>query len=306
MKIAFFGTASFAVPTLERLSDSISLVVSQPDRQSGRGLKLQCSPVKQAAIQLGLPVETPEKCRSAEFIERIRSEEFDVLLVAAYGQILPQALLEAARCGAINLHGSILPKYRGAAPIQRAIQNGEAETGVTLMQMDRGMDTGDIISISTCPIEPDETYGEVELKLGGIAAKLAQDWMPKIVSGNYSRTPQNSVEATYAPKVERIEGELSFSGDVSIEYNRFRAFTPSPGAFLVTKLGRLKLAEVRNSEETGIPGTILRRSPDPIVAFEGGSLIFVAVSPEGKPRMRGLDWLNGVRLKEDDSLLPSG
>ncbi len=306
MKIAFFGTASFAVPTLERLSDSIIIVVSQPDRQSGRGLKLQSSPVKQATIRLGLPVETPEKCRSAEFIERIRNEDFDLLLVAAYGQILPQALLDATKFGAINLHGSILPMYRGAAPIQRAIQNGETETGVTLMQMDKGMDTGDIIAIGKCSIEPDETYGDLETKLGLIAATMALEWMPKIVSGSISKVPQNNEEATYAPKVKRNEGELSFSGDVSTEYNRFRAFTPSPGAFLMTKFGRLKLAEIRMSEVRGKPGTILKRTPYPLVALECGSLSLIAVSPEGRPRMRGSDWLNGVRLKEGDSLLPSG
>jgi|CXWL01.1.fsa_nt_gi methionyl-tRNA formyltransferase len=306
MRIAFFGTASFAVPTLERLADSISLVVSQPDRATGRGMKLHSSPVKQAAISLGLPVETPEKCRASEFIERIREEKFDALLVAAYGQILPESLLEAARCGAINLHGSILPKYRGAAPIQRSILNGDTETGVTLMQMDKGMDTGDIIAFAKCPIEPQETYGDIETKLGFLAAITAAEWLPRVVSGDYSRTAQNSEDATHAPKVDRSEGELSFLRNVDSEYNRFRAFTPSPGAFLMTRFGRLKLIETRKSELCGMAGTILKRSPEPIIAFEGGSLCLISVSPDGKPRMRGSDWLNGVRLKEGDPLLPSG
>src|SRR5262249_18938452 len=153
---------TFAVPALQELKDHISLVVTQPDRPSGRGMRMHSSPVKEAALEIGLPVETPEKSRAPEFVERLQSENADALVVASYGQILSQRVLDSAKRGGINLHGSILPKYRGAAPIQRAILDGEPETGITLMQMDKGMDSGDIIAIERTPIGSDETYGELQ------------------------------------------------------------------------------------------------------------------------------------------------
>lgn len=296
MRLAYFGTSVFAVPTLERLASCIVLVVSQPDRPTGRGMKLQMSPVKQRALELGLPVETPEKCRAPEFAERIRALDLDALLVAAYGQILPISLLVSARCGAINLHGSLLPKYRGAAPIQRAILEGESTTGVTLMQMDKGMDTGDELSHIVTAIGPDETYGELQDRLAVLAADLAERDLPRVIAGSLARIPQDDERATYAPKVEKAEAELSFSRDAEGEYRRFRAFTPSPGAFLRTCFGVLKLSEVCLGSGSGRPGEVLSVSPELEVAFGGGSLVFRQIQPEGKKRMSGRDWANGHRL----------
>lgn len=300
MRIVFFGTADFAVPALRAVSESVVLVVSQPDRPGGRGMKLQASPVKTAALEMGLPVETPERARDAGFVETIRALNIDFLLVAAYGQILSVALLESARHGGINLHGSILPLYRGAAPIQRSIENGDAETGVTLMQMAKGMDTGDMIAIEKTPIGKDETYGELATRLGVLAGEMARQWAPNLAAGNYKRIPQDHDRATHAAKVTKEEAELKFDDPVETAYNKFRAFTPSPGAWIQTNLGRLRLSSARLSPLEGTPGTVT--SPDTI-AFANGSLQLLEVQPEGRKRMSGRDFINGSRLSVRDSLI---
>lgn len=297
MKIVYFGTAEFAVPALRAVAEHVVLVVSQPDRPSGRGLKLQPSPVRSAALELGLTTATPERSKDPEFIEQVKSLEPDFLLVAAYGQILRPALLEAGKRGAINLHGSILPRYRGAAPIQRAIQNGDRETGVTLMQMDRGMDSGDVITYERMAIGPDDTYGEVQSRLAEVAADLARDWAPILASGVYGRNPQDHDFATHAPKVEKLEAELRFERPAQLEYNRFRAFTPSPGAWVETAFGQVRLGSVRLGDSSGEPGTIVGLQPELEVAFQAGSLRLLEVQPAGKKRMSGRDWANGLRLK---------
>lgn len=295
MRIVYLGTADFAVPALRVVAESVVLVVSQPDRPSGRGMQLKASPVKEVALELGLPVETPEKARAPEFVDHIRSLEADFLLVAAYGQILSLNLLESARHGGINLHGSILPRYRGAAPIQRCIENGDRETGVTLMQMDKGMDTGDMIAIERLAIGPDETYGELAVRLGDLAGEMARQWAPRLAAGDYPRTPQDPAQATHAAKVTKDEAELRCEMEIDRAYDRFRAFTPSPGPWLQTRFGRLRIGAARKSEAEGTPGTIT--GPD-LLAFHGGSLQLIEVQPEGKKRMSGRDFFNGMRLEK--------
>lgn len=303
MKVVYFGTGVFAVPTLQRLAKHISLVVTQPDRPSGRRLQLHPAPTKVAAVELGIPVESPEKSRSAEFLARLVDEHADLLLVASYGQILSEAVLNSARQGGVNLHGSILPKYRGAAPIQRAIEAGEPETGITLMQMDRGMDTGDMIDVVRTPIGPDETYGELQDRLAVIAADLAEAWIERLAAGEYPRTAQDAREATVAPKVDRSETELDLNAPATSIYNRYRAFSPAPGASVATNLGRLKLRSVRLSEMAGTPGTIVALNPEVVVACSTGGLVLREVQPEGKRSMPGRDWANGARLRIGDNLL---
>lgn len=305
MKLVFFGTSEFAVPSLQALADSVCLVVSQPDRPSGRGMHFRPSPVKIAAQELGVEVETPERCKDPAFVERIRSIGADALVVAAYGQILPVALLEASERGAINLHGSILPAYRGAAPIQRAILSGERETGVTLMQMDKGMDTGDAIAIERTPIGPDETYSELLARLAAIAAEMAATWMPRIARGDYPRAPQDDTLATYAPMVAKAEAELSFARSASAEYARFRAFTEAPGAFVVTRFGNLKVRRARWSGLSGAPGEVIAVSPELTAGFSEGSMEWVEVQPAGKKAVSGRDLANGWRLKPGDRLIDS-
>ena len=297
MRLAYFGTGSFALPTLAAMKDHVSLVVTQPDRPSGRGMKLQANEVKKLAIELGIPVVTPEKARAADFVQEIADAQFDALLVASYGQILSEKLLQSARCGGINLHGSILPAGRGAAPIQRSVMAGDAETGVTLMQMDRGMDTGDIIHIERTPVAPDETYGELQDRLAVIAAELAVRWMPRIIAGDYVRLPQPQIGVSIAPKISPDETALNTERAASEEYNRFRGLYPSYRPFLPTAAGRLRLLEVRRSSMTGAePGTVVALKPL-TVAFRDGALEFLTVHPEGKKPMSGSDFANGARLR---------
>ena len=262
-------------------------------------MRLTPSSVKLAALELGLPVETPDKARSPEFVESIRGLNADALIVAAYGQILPQSLLDSAKQGGINLHGSILPFHRGAAPIQRAILAGDPETGVTLMQMDKGMDTGDAIAIVRTPIGDDETYGVLQTRLAELAAGLIDEWVARVVAGDYRRTPQDHGRATYAPKVEKAEAELRFDMDAAEAYRRFRAFTPSPGAFMRTRYGSIRFRSVRLGTVEGPPGALL--TPDE-VGFGGGSLRLLEIQPEGKRAMSLRDFANGVRLRVGESL----
>ncbi len=297
MRIVYFGTADFAVPALRAVSEHVTLVVSQPDRPKGRGLKMQASPVKEAAMDLGSRVETPEKSRTVEFRDVLEAENADIFLVAAYGQILSQAVLDIPRRGCINLHGSILPKWRGAAPIQRGIEAGDTETGVTLMQMDRGMDTGDMIAIERIQMSGDETAGEVYGALSNLAGEMARAWMPKIAAGDYERTPQDHDLATMAPKVEKTEAELTADLDLNTAYNRFRAFTPAPGAYVVSELGQIKLHKIRPIQAVlGEPGTLVISEGEMIVAVKGGGLRFEEFQLEGRKRVLASEFLNGARL----------
>lgn len=292
MKIVYFGTSDFAVPALEKLAKDVVLVITQPDRPSGRGMKLKASPVKLKAIELGLPVETPEKARDPEFVQKIQELEADVHVVAAYGQILSTKLLETAKRGGINLHGSILPDYRGAAPIQRAIMDGKTETGVTLMQMDKGMDTGDIIDIVRTPIDPNETYGELHARLAQLAATQIGEWIERIADGNYPRQVQDHDTATYASKITAEERELRFDEPATVEYNRLRGLSPSPGAFFQTDLGRIKVIESRPSSQDG--SGVFEHEGHCHLGFQVGSLVLKQVQPEGRKPMSGSDWLRGA------------
>lgn len=304
MRLAYFGTASFAVPALERLAGSVVHVVSQPDRPTGRGLKVQMSPVKEAALRLGLPVSTPEKAREPEFVEFLKSLDCDVFVVAAYGQILPQRILDIPKRGCVNLHGSILPRWRGAAPVQRAVEAGDSESGVTLMQMDKGMDTGDMIAISRTGIGADETAGELYDRLAVIAGDLAEEWLPRIALGDYSREKQDDVLATHAAKVTKEDAVLTCDLTMETAYNRYRAFTPTPGAVLMTKEGPLKILRARMaSGNDGEAGEILAVRPDLVVAFADGALDLVEVQSVGRKRVSGADYANGARLGPGDRLV---
>lgn len=300
MRLVYFGTSGFAEVILSRIEPlwpSIELVVTQPDRPSGRGLELKSSPVKLRAQELGLRLETPEKARNQGFVERIRELGTDALLVASYGQILSEELLQSAKRGGINLHASLLPKYRGAAPIQRAILEGETKTGITLMQMDKGMDTGDIIAAEETPIDPDETAGALELRLAEIAAEMALSWMPKIARGEYPRTPQEDALATCAPKMSRKDGEVGFDMRAEDAYRVFRAATPRPGCFLKTARGELKLLECRLGKAGGEPGEVLGIEGGALLlAFKSESVAIMKGQFQGKKAFSGNELANGLRL----------
>lgn len=297
MRIVFFGTADFAVPALEAASPDVTLVVSQPDRPKGRGMTQQPSPVKAKALELGKRVETPEKCRSPEFLEVLAAEKADVFLVAAYGQILSQAVLDIPKIGCFNLHGSILPRWRGAAPIQRAIEAGDTQTGVTLMQMDKGLDTGDIVAIAPAVIGPDATAGEVFAELAQLAGLMTAEWMPRILSGDFCCTPQDDALATHAPKVEKAEAEITADLGLATAYNRFRAFTPVPGAFATTEFGVVKIHRARAVPgEFGQPGLTTIADGRILVSLAGGALDILELQAEGRKRMDAAEFLNGARL----------
>ncbi len=303
MRLVYFGSADFAVSALEAVAPHVVLVVSQPDKPSGRRMTLRPTPVKQRALELGLPVETPEKSRAPEFVEHIQSLEADALLVAAYGQILSERLLNSARQGGINLHGSLLPRWRGAAPIQRAIEAGDTESGVTLMQMDKGMDTGDIIALGETPIGPDETAGELFDRLAVLAGDMAAEWMPRICDGDYPRTPQDGSQATIAPKIGREDTLIDFGMTAADAYNKFRAYAPWPGSVLQSNLGALKLVKVSLEPDADAkPGLVREVRPNLAVGFEGGWLILTEVQPEGRRPVSGTDFANGARLRPGMSL----
>lgn len=304
MRLVYFGTSAFAVPALEKLARSVVLVVTQPDRGSGRGLKVHESAVKGCARRLGVETVTPEACKDKEFISYIKGLRADALCVAAYGQILPEALLNSARFGGINLHASLLPKYRGAAPIQWAILEGERETGVTLMQMDRGMDTGDVIAKVETEIGEEETAGGLEGRLAVLAGELAEKWMPVICSGSYPRVPQDSSKAVLAPKLHRGQGYIPFDEDWGVAHRKYRAFTPKPSAWLITPHGKLIITKARKgSLSDGEFGVIKQRTHEGIeIQLKQGTMWLIEVKPEGKRAQSANDFMNGFRLKVGDSL----
>lgn len=306
MRVVYFGTAPFAVPALERIAEHVVAVVAQPDKPAGRGMREQVTPVRAKALELGLPVLTPVKARAPEFVEAFRELEPDVAVVAAYGQILSQRLLDVPKQGCFNLHGSVLPRWRGAAPVQRAVEAGDTESGVTLMKMDAGMDTGAMVAIERTPIGPDETAGELYARLAALAGEMAAQWIDRLAAGDFTLTAQDDTLATHARKVTREDAFLDPQLDGETAYNRFRGMTPAPGAWCQTSRGVLKVTQARRSEQKGEPGTVVATKPSLVLGFADGSLEFVQVQPEGKPRMAGTDYANGARVAVGDKLLEAG
>lgn len=302
MRFVYFGTGLFALPALRRIAKHVCAVVTQPDKPTGRKQVLTPTPAKVLATELGIPVFTPEKARDLQFIESIRALDADALIVASYGQILKPALLESAKRGGINLHGSILPAYRGAAPIQRALLKGEKVTGVTLMQMDSGMDTGEIIEIVETPIKELETYGELQDRLAEIAADLIEKRLEDLYHGDYQRLPQDESKATLAPKVERYETILDFEEPAYQAICRWQAFTPNPGVWATTSLGRLKIHRLTHSDGADEPGTIIALDEGITVAHHNGAVTWLQVQPEGKTAMSARDYARGARLTVGQSL----
>lgn len=295
MRLAFFGTPDFAVPTLEALArhHEVVLVVAQPDRPAGRGMKMQAPPVIVKARELGLPVAQPAKIRTAEFLGSIRALAPEVGIVVAYGRILPAALLEIPARGFLNIHGAILPKYRGAAPIQRAIEHGEKVTGVTIMRVDEELDHGPMLRVAATDIGPDERTPALARRLSEIGAKalldVLRDWPEE--------TPQDHAKATIAPKIEKSESRITFEEPATVIYNRFRAFDPWPGI----TFGELKLTDIALAEGSGPAGTVLSIEDGVVVAAGDGAIRINELQRPGKPRAvagavaRGLGWRVGER-----------
>lgn len=267
-------------------------------------MQLRPSPVSLRALELGIELHRPEKCRAPEFVEFIRSLKLDALIVAAYGQILPLRLLESAARGGINLHGSILPKYRGAAPIQRAILDGETETGITLMQMDKGMDSGDIIEIRTTPIGPDEVYTDLQDRLAEIAAEMIDDWALRIVADEYPRTPQDHGAMTLAPKIERDDTWIRFEETGAVGYRRFRAFATRPGSAVETIFGPMKVLDCRWNPTPIRAGMLEQHDKVWLLGFGADALELRTVQMPGKRAMSMADVANGLHLEKSQDVRP--
>ncbi|MDY8021611.1 methionyl-tRNA formyltransferase [Paenibacillus polymyxa] len=309
IRIIFMGTPEFAVPSLNMLLDNgynVVGVITQPDKPQGRKKILTPTPVKEAAEKRGLPVLQPTRLRLPEVVAQVAELRPDLIVTAAYGQILPKSVLDLPRFGCLNVHGSLLPRYRGGAPIQRAIINGETVTGVTLMYMAEGLDTGDMISRVEVAIEPEDTSGTIFEKLSVAGAKLLQDELPKLLTGQSDRTPQNEDEATYAPNLNRDDERISWSDNAQQIYNRIRGLVPFSGAFTLWEENVFKIwaAEqpFKNSEvsvsNVPAPGTVLQLTARGIEVQTGeGTLWLTQVQPAGKKVMEAGTFARGGQMK---------
>jgi len=288
LRLVFFGTPEFAVPTLEALAreHEIALVVAQPDKPAGRGMKMQAPAVAVKARSMGLPLAQPPRIRNDEFLASIAALKPEAGIVVAYGKILPATLLTIPAHGFINVHASILPKYRGAAPIQRAIENGETTTGVTIMRVDEELDHGAMLAIETTEIGPDERTRSLATRLSKIGAEA----LLRVLAAMPEGTAQDHDAATYAPKIEKSEGAIHWSDATATIYNKFRAFDPWPGIFA----GDLKLSDVAPASGRGAPGTILSANHDGVIVGTGdGALRLITVQRPGKPKAAAADVLRG-------------
>ncbi len=308
LKIVFMGTPDYAVPSLRALHDSgheVLAVVTQPDRPKGRGRKLTPSPVKHTAVQYGYPVLQPEKVRSHTFHEEMTRLAPDLFIVVAFGQILPQRLLDIPGTGSINVHASLLPRYRGAAPIQWAIINGDRETGVTTMMMDKGMDTGDILLMEKTNIGPDETAADLNDRLSEMGARTMIRTLEKLHNGSLERAPQDHTQATYAPMLRKKDGKIDWSMPAERIECLIRGVTPWPGAYTFSDDMRLKIfkASVLEREISVPPGTILECFPGELrVATGKWAIAIQEIQGDSGKRLPIDDFLCGCRLPDGTCL----
>ncbi len=307
MRVIFMGTPEFAVPTLQAIIDAgheVAAVFTQPDRAKGRGRAVVASPVKEKALACDIPVFQPARVRDPQVIEQIREMAPEVIVVVAFGQILPKALLEIPPLGCINVHASLLPKYRGAAPIQWAVINGEAVSGVTTMFMDEGLDTGDMILRAEVPLAPKETGGSLQDKLAPVGAELLIRTLRQLAEGTAVRTPQDSTLAgSYAKMLDKSMGAVDFTRP-AVEIERLiRGLNPWPSAYthFQGKTCKLWLADVDARTYEGVCGQVVRVDRDRFTVKCGsGALIVRELQLEGKKRMGSGDFLRGVRIVPGD------
>ena len=290
MKVIFAGTPDFAAQALRAIAAAgfeIPLVLTQPDRPKGRGMQLQASPVKQAALELGLAIAQPASLRHEEAQALLRAQNADVMVVAAYGLILPQAVLDTPAHGCLNIHASLLPRWRGAAPIQRAIEAGDAETGVCIMQMDAGLDTGAVVSTHRYPIKNTDTANEVHNALMQLGAQaIVADLQQLQQTGRLNATPQPQTGITYAQKLTKEEAKIDWHQPAPVIEHKIRAFNPVPGAWVEYQDRPLKIWQAEAVEQSGRAGEVLAISSDGlIVACGEGALNITELQPAGSKRM---------------------
>jgi len=315
LKIIFMGTADFGRPVLEKLADSrenIIAVITQPDRPQGRGRKILPTPIKKVALDKGLEIFQPENINDEESIKRIKEFSPDIILVVAYGQILSRHILNIPKIGCINIHGSLLPKYRGAAPINRAIINGEKETGITFMFMKEKVDAGEIIFQEKIDILPDETCGELYYRLSDLSASSLPKLLEKIKSGKIEKILQDIKLVTFARKMNKEDGKIDWSDKGEKVYNLIRGTIPYPGAFTYYKGRKLKITRVRFLEDyqdkadTGSskPGRVVKIEKDSIFISTGdkGIIKILRLIPAGSKELTANQFVNGYKIKAGDVL----
>ena len=306
MRIVFMGSGEIGVPTLKGLAQAHQVlgVFTRPDRPAGRGHKPQPTPIKGVALELGLPLYQPESVKTPESLELIRELGPEFIIVAAYGEILSKELLGTPKRGAINLHASLLPKYRGAAPIQWAIIRGEKETGITTFLMDEGMDTGETLLQRAIPIEEDDTAGSLYDKLSQLGAEVMLATLEGLERGTLKPRQQDHSQATYAPKIKKELGRLDWTKPSRELFNLIRGLNPDPGAFTFFRGLRLKVhrSRVIPGDFPESPGEVVDVKAGLIVKAGEGALDLLEVQPEGKRRMSGLDLVRGYRAKASERL----
>lgn len=310
MRVVFMGTPDFAAPTLEALHASVEhsvvAVFTQPDRPKGRGKKIAYSPIKEIAIKYDLPCYQPEKIRkNEEILDILKTLQPDVIVVVAYGQILPKSILDLAPYGCINVHSSLLPELRGAAPIHWAIYQGKKETGVTTMCMDAGLDTGDILLKSKKEITPNMTMGELHdlLKIDG--ASLLLQTLDGLKKQTLERQKQDETLSSYAPLIHKEDEVIDWNRSARELHNQVRAFNPWPGSYTYFKGSRLKiwttlvLEDDSFSESSNPPGTVRVEKNQVIVSAGKGSLILTEVQPQSKSKIQAIDWAHGQKIAKE-------
>ena len=299
IRIVFMGSPEFALPSLRALASQYPIVgvVTQPDRASGRGRELKAPPVKTLALELGMPIIQPKKVRAPEAMAQLREWNPDLIVVAAFGQILKPDLLQLPKFGCINVHASLLPRWRGAAPINAAILAGDDETGVTIMQMDAGLDTGDMLAKRALRLSPDMTAGAASQALSTLGADLLLDTLPDYLAGKLTPTPQPAEGSTYAPMLKKEDGRLDFSESVHAVERRARAMNPWPGAWFEWNGNLLKVARAKpvSMGQRAASGTRLIVEGRPAVMCVDDALILEDVQPAGKKSMDGKSFLAGAR-----------
>ncbi len=306
--LIFMGTPGFAVPSLRALLDAgapILLVVTQPDRPRGRGRRVVSSPVKQLAQEKGLPVYQPEKVRSPEAVEHIAAQESACIVVVAYGQLLPTEILEMPPLGAVNVHASLLPKYRGSAPIHWALIRGEMETGVTTMLMDAGMDTGDILLQRKAVIQPEETAGSLHERLAEAGARVLVETLDLLKRGALEARAQDNSQATYAPMLAKEDGRVDWRQDAKRICCHIRGLDPWPGGFTYWQGKRLKIFGCRALpvSSTAEPGTVIAAADNGLqVAAGKGAVLIETLQLEGGRPLAVTDFLRGHQLQVEDKL----
>lgn len=300
MNLVYLGTPAFAVPCLERAAADhhIAAVFTQPDRPRGRGQKDAMPPVKEAALRLGLPVYQPERVRKAEVVEQLQGFGADAMVVVGYGQIIPPSILDIPPLGIINVHASLLPRYRGAAPIQWSIARGESITGVTTMRIDAGLDTGDMLLKWETPIGPEETAIELGERLAVAGAELLAQTLRNLP--NIRPEPQDSSQATYAPILKREDGKADWSLGAREILNRIRGFQPWPGFYGFLRGQRFHVWKAREAQEQIAQGILAVRNRKLCAGCADGAIELLEVQLEGKKRMPAAAFLNGFTLSENE------